>query len=76
MFADERSFQILGAQSAVGSGNLLMLSEQMTAYAVQAIAKCQTEGYKSIMVKDEAAQSFAKYTDDYFGRTVFTTNCE
>lgn len=53
-----------------------MLSEQMTAYAVQAIAKCQTEGYKSILVKDEAVQSFMKYTDDYFGRTVFTTNCK
>lgn len=53
-----------------------MLSEQMTAYVVQAVAKCQTEGYKSIVVKNEAAESFAKYTDDYFGRTVFTTNCE
>lgn len=53
-----------------------MLTEQMTKYAMQAISKCQTEGYKSLMVKDEAAESFMKYTDDYFGRTVFTTNCE
>lgn len=53
-----------------------MLSEQMTAYALQAIAKCQVEGYRAIQVKDEAAASFMKFTDDYFARTVFTTNCE
>jgi hypothetical protein len=74
--ADERSFQILGAQAGVGSGNLIMLSEAMAKYALQAISKCQTEGYKSIIVKDEPVKSFMKYTDDYFGRTVFTTNCE
>lgn len=53
-----------------------MLSEQMTAYALKVITKCQTEGYKAIQVKDEAAKSFMKYTDNYFGRTVFTSNCE
>ncbi|MBS0164437.1 MAG: hypothetical protein JSS48_17940 [Nitrospira sp.] len=53
-----------------------MLVEQMSKYMIQVIDKCQREGYKSIQPKDEAVESFMKYTDDYFQRTVFTANCK
>jgi hypothetical protein len=70
------SFSILGPQSHVGSGNLLIVMEAELAYAAKALNKCQREGYRSMVVKDEAVQSFLQYTDNYFGRTVFTTECK
>ncbi|GKT46255.1 FAD-binding monooxygenase moxY [Colletotrichum spaethianum] len=50
--------------------------EQQIAYVTKCIQKCIREGYKSIVVKDSAVESFLKYTDNYFDRTVFTGNCK
>ncbi|WOO84284.1 FAD-binding monooxygenase moxY [Vanrija pseudolonga] len=68
-------FSILGPQAVVGSGNLLSMIEGQLTYVAKAIKKCQREGYKSMVVKKEPVDSFMKYTDDYFERTVFTTEC-
>lgn len=68
-------FSILGPQAVVGSGNLLIMMEAELTYVAKAINKCQREGYKSLVVKQEPVESFMKYTDDYFRRTVFTTDC-
>ncbi|WDK22961.1 hypothetical protein CGRA01v4_14252 [Colletotrichum graminicola] len=68
-------FMVLGAQSGVGTGSLLLLMEQQIAYATKCIQKCAREGYKSIVVKGSAVDSFLKYTDNYFDRTVFNGNC-
>lgn len=73
--ADVR-FNILTTQSAAASGSLLMVMEQQCAYATKVIAKCQRDGYKSVVVKQPAVDDFLKYTDAYFGRTVLTTNCK
>ncbi|KAK1981582.1 hypothetical protein LZ30DRAFT_760505 [Colletotrichum cereale] len=69
-------FLVLGAQSGVGTGSLLLLMEQETAYATKCIQKCIREGYKSIVVKESAVESFLRYTDNYFDRTVFSGNCK
>ncbi|KAK2016164.1 FAD/NAD(P)-binding domain-containing protein [Colletotrichum eremochloae] len=69
-------FPILNAQSAVGTGSLLLLLEQQIAYVTKCIQKCIREGYKSIVVKESAVDSFLKYTDNYFDRTVFNGNCK
>lgn len=50
--------------------------EQQIAYVTKCIKKCIREGYKSILVKDSAVESWLKYTDDYFDRTVYTSNCK
>ncbi|BEJ12738.1 hypothetical protein CspHIS471_0211980 [Cutaneotrichosporon sp. HIS471] len=68
-------FSVLGAQAVVGSGNLLIMIEAQLRYIGQAIKKIQAEGYKYMVVKDQCAKDFARYTDDYFARTVFTTDC-
>ncbi|GMK57245.1 hypothetical protein CspeluHIS016_0400790 [Cutaneotrichosporon spelunceum] len=69
-------FSILGAQTGVGSGSLLIIMEEQVAYMAKALNKCSHEGYKSLVVKEEAVASFLKYTDAYFGRTVFTEDCK
>ncbi|EXF81918.1 hypothetical protein CFIO01_02626 [Colletotrichum fioriniae PJ7] len=69
-------FPILSAQSGVGSGSLLILMEQQIAYVTKCIQKCIREGYKSIVVKDDAVESFLQYADNYFERTVYSGNCK
>ncbi|KAK2002732.1 FAD/NAD(P)-binding domain-containing protein [Colletotrichum falcatum] len=69
-------FPILGPQAGVGTGSLLVMMEQQIAYLTKCIQKCVREGYKSIVIKDSAVESFLKYTDNYFDRTVFTANCK
>ncbi|OHF03868.1 hypothetical protein CORC01_00730, partial [Colletotrichum orchidophilum] len=69
-------FPILCAQSGVGSGSLLVLMEQQIAYVTKCIHKCIREGYKSMVVKDEAVESFLEYADNYFDRTVYNGNCK
>lgn len=73
--ADPR-FSVLGPGSGVGSGNLIIVMESQTAYMAKTISKCQREGYKSFQVKQSAVDSFLKYSDDYFARTVFSDNCK
>ncbi|KAK2056623.1 FAD/NAD(P)-binding domain-containing protein [Colletotrichum caudatum] len=68
-------FPLLGAQTAVSTGSLLLVMEQQIAYATKCIQKCIREGYKSIVVKDSAVESFLKYADNYFDRTVYNANC-
>ena len=45
-------------------------------YAAKAMNKCQREGYKSMVIKDSAVDAFMEYTDNYFARTVFTSDCK
>ncbi|TXT03807.1 hypothetical protein VHUM_04371 [Vanrija humicola] len=68
-------FTILGPQTGVSSGVGLISMEQQLAYIAKAVSKCQRDGYKSMVVKQEPVDSFMKYTDAYFERTVFTVDC-
>jgi hypothetical protein len=69
------SFNLLTTQAAVGSGSLLTMLERQCAYLTEVIAKCQRDHYKSVVVKPQAVTDFLRYTDDYFKRTVYATNC-
>lgn len=40
------------------------------------IAKCQRDGYRSIVPKKSAVDDNMKYADDYFKRAVYSTNCK
>lgn len=68
-------FTVLGPQSHVGTGNLLIIMEAELAYAAKCIAKCQREGIRSMTPKDSAIQDWIRYTDAYFPRTVYSTEC-
>lgn len=68
-------FTVLGPQSHVGTGNLLIIMEAELAYAARCIAKCQREGIRSMTPKDGAIQDWLRYCDAYFPRTVYSTDC-
>lgn len=40
------------------------------------IAKCQRDAYKTFAPKKKAVDDFLRYTDNYFARSVLTTNCK
>jgi len=68
-------FEVLGPNSGVGSGSLLIIIEREIDYAVKVVKKLQKERYKSIEVKQEAVDDFDEYVDSYFRRTVYSQNC-
>lgn len=68
-------FIINGPNSAVGSGDLIIIFETEVDYALQCIDKLQSQGYKSIDVKKEAVEDFQVYSQTYFKSTVFGTDC-
>lgn len=78
MFAPElpNAFNVLTTQAAAGSGSLLVVLEQQCSYITKMISKCQRDGYRSVVPKQQSVDDFLKYTDAYFGRTVLTTNCK
>lgn len=56
-------FHVLGPNSAVGAGSLLLLIERQVEYIVQAILKMQRERLKSMEVKVEAVDDFDQYLE-------------
>ena len=68
-------FFINGPNSAVGSGDLIIVFQTEVDYAVQCIRKLQTQGYKSMDVKSRAVAEFQQYSQTYFKKTVFGTEC-
>lgn len=68
-------FALLGPQSHVGTGNLLIVMEAQLAYAAQCIHKCQREGIRSMVPRQDAVDDWIAYTDAYFPRTVYSADC-
>lgn len=68
-------FTMLGANSAIGSGSLTTMIENVGDYVVKAIRKIQKEDIALMMVKPEREEDFAEYVDEYFKGTVFSEEC-
>jgi len=68
-------FISLGPNAALGTGNLLLLIEKEIDYFTTCVEKMQRENIRSMTPKREAVESFTKYCDLYFQRTVFSTKC-
>ncbi|RDL41770.1 Uncharacterized protein BP5553_01749 [Venustampulla echinocandica] len=68
-------FMYLGPNSALGTGNLLVLIERMADYFTDVVAKMQRDDISAITVKEESVRNFVQHCDKYFERTVFTMNC-
>ncbi|KAF8583198.1 FAD/NAD(P)-binding domain-containing protein [Ramaria rubella] len=68
-------FYMLGPNSGVGSGSLLVLLERQIEYIIAVIAKLQRERIKSIEVKKEAVDAFEDYMQNYFPTTVYSEKC-
>jgi hypothetical protein len=68
-------FFINGPNSAVGSGDLIVVFQTEVDYVIQCIRKLQSQGYKSMDVKSLAVAEFQQYSQTYFKKTVFGTEC-
>lgn len=64
-----------GPNSAVSTGNLIIVLEQVAEYVGMAVAKMQRDAVKAIEVRRSAVQSFSDYCASYFPNTVFSSNC-
>ncbi|KAK4690528.1 hypothetical protein P7C71_g6283, partial [Lecanoromycetidae sp. Uapishka_2] len=68
-------FMSLGPNSALGTGNLLMLIERQAAYFASCLAKLQLQNILTIQPKPQAVDNFSSFCDEYFKRTVFSEEC-
>lgn len=68
-------FTMLGANSAIGSGSLTCMIENVGDYVIKAIRKIQKEDIASMVVKSEREEDFTEYVDEYFKGTVFSEEC-
>lgn len=68
-------FMSLGPNSALGTGNLLMLIERQTAYFASCLVKMQSQNILTMQPKPTAVNSFSDFCDEYFKGTVFSEEC-
>ncbi|KAL6711303.1 hypothetical protein ACN47E_005834 [Coniothyrium glycines] len=68
-------FTMLGPNSAIGSGSLTFMIENVGDYIIKCVRKMQKENIASMVVKQEREQDFVEYVDAYFEGTVFAEEC-
>ncbi|KAJ9643168.1 uncharacterized protein PV06_05556 [Exophiala oligosperma] len=68
-------FISLGPNSALGTGNLLLLIEKVIDYVTFCLAKMQRDNIRSMAPRPDAVETFVKYCDEYFSTTVFSMDC-
>lgn len=68
-------FISLGPNSALGTGNLLLLIEKAIDYITLCLAKMQRDGIRSMAPKADAVQAFVEFCDAYFQTTVYSMDC-
>lgn len=68
-------YMINGPNSAVGSGDLVVLFQTEVDYAIKCCQKLRSQSYKSMQPKKEAVNEFQQYSQTYFRQTVFGTRC-
>ncbi|KAI1613524.1 cyclohexanone monooxygenase [Exophiala viscosa] len=65
----------LGPNSALGTGNLLLLIERVIDYVTMCLGKMQRDNIRSMAPRQEAVETFVKFCDEYFQTTVFSQDC-
>ena len=68
-------FMSYGPNAGLGSGNLLILFECMSAYIAQALSKMQTENILTMQPSARAVRNFTDFCDAYFAGTVYSEEC-
>ena len=68
-------FMSLGPNSALGTGNLLILIERVSTYIAQCLAKLQMQNIRTMMPKPHVVENFSNFCDEYFKGTVFSEEC-
>lgn len=68
-------FICFGPNSALGSGNLILLFEKQVEYLTKCVLKMQRDNIRNMNVKREAVQRFSQYCEEYFKGTVYSGKC-
>ena len=66
---------LLGPNSGVGAGNLLIIMEHVAGYIAKLVAKMQRENILSIRPSKQCVDDFTQYCESYFERTVYSEVC-
>ena len=68
-------FMSLGPNSAMGTGNLLLLIEHFANYIALTLAKMQRENILATQPSPRAVNDFSDFCEAYFENTVFSEEC-
>ncbi|OGM49652.1 hypothetical protein ABOM_001870 [Aspergillus bombycis] len=68
-------FQSLGPNSFQGAGNLLIMIEQLHSYVAEVISRMKYDNVGQIEPKQHQVESFTRFTEKYFERTVYSAEC-
>lgn len=68
-------FTMLGPNSAIGTGSLTNMIQNVGDYIIRCIRKIQKENIASMVVKPARERDFTEYVDTYFKDTVFNDEC-
>ncbi|KPI45430.1 putative sterigmatocystin biosynthesis monooxygenase stcW [Cyphellophora attinorum] len=68
-------FMLLGPNSGLGHGNLLITIERFVDYTAQALQKMQLENIRTMQPSVRSVKNFTAFCDTYFQRTVYSEEC-
>ncbi|EEU48334.1 uncharacterized protein NECHADRAFT_75799 [Fusarium vanettenii 77-13-4] len=68
-------FQSLGPNTFPGTGNLLIIMEHAHQYMAKILHRLAYGNVRTIEPKRRQVDNFTNYCDEYFERTVYTTDC-
>lgn len=68
-------FMMLGPNSGLGTGNLLIILERTADYIGQCLQKMQHQNIRTMQPSVEAVGSFTAFCDTYFQGTVYSEEC-
>lgn len=68
-------FMLLGPNSGLGTGNLLITIEAVVDYIVLCVRKLQNENIKTMQPSSQSVSSFGRYCEEYFRGTVYGAEC-
>ncbi|KAF9893999.1 hypothetical protein FE257_008970 [Aspergillus nanangensis] len=68
-------FVFMGPNAPIGHGSVFSISEQVARYIVRMLVKCQIEGVKAVVPKEDAVREFTEHTHVFLPRTIWAGNC-
>lgn len=68
-------FMSIGPNSALGTGNFIVVLERQSIYFASCLAKMQTQNILTMQPKLSAVDRFTNFCDEYFKGTVFSAEC-
>ena len=65
----------LGPNAPIGHGSVLPIVEHAAKYIIRMLYKCQVEGVKSVVPKQNAVDAFDEHVQTFMKRTAWSSHC-